>query len=278
MPREGLRRSTRVSTSAAPSRVASGLSDDSDLDLLIASDSEDEYVGDDGDAGGGSGSGSEMDVDDDEDGEPEDASEEDASDDQDMNKKGKGKGAAGRSVSVLGSKRKRTVVPRRTKAAPRKPRDPGRRSTAAARSNSTLNAFPDTYRDLLLNSGTTLVKKTENDKPMIQNFRAPPFPPGPVTPFITRLAHAPGKAVAEVNVTEDEPHGVHRREHMRDIAKRVAVVPPWDGWEGEGWAPEMCADPQAEEGPIRGWKWKQDVRLGLEDVGRISAQDVLPPK
>jgi hypothetical protein len=282
-------------------------------------DSEDEYV-EGGGKGGGEASGSESGsvgaVEEEED---DEVDEESDIDDDGKGKKGKGKGK-GKDKAIAtprgAQKRKRSALSA-TPATPATPRGrgaaasarkarasvPGRRSTAAALSNSTLNVFPPTYRDLLLDSALSLVRKSDADKPAFQPPRPPVFPPGPVTPFLSRLAADPetpdSEGVQRAEVVPDDPHGPDRRDHMRDLAKRVGIVPPWDGWEGEGWWPDMVrelreteheveekgkgkgkakgkgAASEAPDGPVPGWKWRADVRLGLDDIGRCSPSDVL---
>lgn len=275
MVREGLRRSARASVSASNSRQNSRLpspaSDESDLDIP-GDDSEDEYVGN----GASASEGEAMDVDLDEAAEASPELEEDEDDDFGAKAKAKVK-------KTPTTKRKRVAAPRTPKT-PRTPRRitgdiPGRRSTAAARNSSTLNAFPPAYQDLLLNSAATLVRKADEHKPAPASFRVPPFPPGPLTPFKTHLNSEPGAGVADIVVVDDPPHTTQRRDHMRDISKRVAIIPPWDAWEGEGWWPEMVEDNKgkgkAVDGPMPGWQWRSEVRLGLDDVGRYHLKNVL---
>jgi transcription factor C subunit 6 len=157
-------------------------------------------------------------------------------------------------------------------------------------SNSTLNAYPPAYRDLLLQSANSLTRKDGGERPPPPTLKAPIFPLGVVTPFSTHLASMPRREqVATFKITpDDSPHKESRRDRMREKAKRVAVIPPWQAWEGEGWWPEMCAGDAGEgkgkgkaksvPGPVEGWQWRSDVRLGLDDVGRDAAKNVIPAR
>jgi hypothetical protein len=137
--------------------------------------------------------------------------------------------------------------------------------------------MPLAYREHLLSSSVVMVKGPDWKKEYYPNtggMRVPIFPLGPITPFATHLTappNLPGRegVPAAIEVVPDEESGPARTEARRlasrNKAKRFGLIEPWQTWEGEGWWPEMAG---GEGGPVEGWRWRSDVRLGLESVGR----------
>lgn len=283
-----LRRSARArpQSTQKTSRQPTPDSDESEIRVPDDSDSEDEYVDDGAEAEVEEDEGMEVDEP-----EPEPESEDDEEEedwaDEEKPKRGKGSNVTPRTPKTPKTQR----TPRGVRRANLTPRtDAGRRSTATALSNSTLNAYPPAYRDLLLQSANSLTRKDGGERPPPPTLKAPIFPLGVVTPFSTHLASMPRREqVATFKITpDDSPHKESRRDRMREKAKRVAVIPPWQAWEGEGWWPEMCAGEAGEgkgkgkassvPGPVEGWQWRSDVRLGLDGVGRDAAKNVIPAR
>lgn len=161
-------------------------------------------------------------------------------------------------------------------------------STIAAASESDLMAFPQAYREYLLSSATVMVRGPEGKKEYYPNTggtRVPIFPLGPLVPFVTHLKtepNAPGREgrASEIEVITDTATGDERinqrRAASRSKAQKFALLEPSQVWEGEGWWPEMVRD-GGTAGPIEGWTWRSDVRLGLDEVGRDGADEVIPP-
>lgn len=159
-------------------------------------------------------------------------------------------------------------------------------STIAAASESDLMAYPPAYREYLLSSSVVMVKGPDWKKDYYPNTggtRVPVFPLGPLVPFASSLTTQPNEPgheghTCEVAVLVDTDTGDERvqkrRVASRNLAKRFGLLEPWQAWEGEGWWPEMAA---GGSGPMEGWSWRTDVRLGLEDVGRGWKKNVLPP-
>ncbi|BEJ11379.1 hypothetical protein CspHIS471_0108010 [Cutaneotrichosporon sp. HIS471] len=158
-------------------------------------------------------------------------------------------------------------------------------STIAAVAESDLMGMPPAYREYLLSSSVVVVKGPDWKKEYYPNTggtRVPIFPLGPVTPFTTHLKIPPNLPrlegrLTEIEVTPDEERGPSRTEARRlasrNKAKRFGLLEPWQVWEGEGWWPEMA---RSGDGPMEGWNWRSDVRLGLENVGRGWSQNAIP--
>lgn len=111
------------------------------------------------------------------------------------------------------------------------------------------------------------------------------LPYGPRTPYITRLTHPPapapgGSRTSEVKVLEGGTE-LERRERSLYVARGMSWLSPWQAWEGDGWWPEMCNGEDkfaasSEAGPSRptGWRSREEVRLGLDQVGRATLGDL----
>lgn len=109
------------------------------------------------------------------------------------------------------------------------------------------------------------------------------LPYGPRAPYLTRLTRPPapepgGSRISELKVLDGGTEA-ERRERSVHVARAMSWLSPWQAWEGDGWWPEMgrgalrgAETSSPEAGPSRppGWRSREEVRLGLDHVGRAS--------
>ena len=157
--------------------------------------------------------------------------------------------------------------------------------------------LPAPYRDYIKQSSIRLtkprlkysgVKKVRDDR---INQGISVYPEGPVTPFVTRLKGPiknRGKAQIEF-VVEPEDVGeriVKRKLRALNVGKYVPFISPLEVWEGESWWPEMWQggdgydqikgkakernldSKKRTKKAMPGWKLREEVRMGLDQVGR----------
>jgi hypothetical protein len=175
-------------------------------------------------------------------------------------------------------------------------RPPGRPLAAApAYIQSDINLVPTAYRQLIKTAAESMVRapparvwtQGEAKKADLMGF-----PSGSGIPFTTRLetvavpSKKNGKGKQQETTGREErrlvvePAGpmVDRRRRAVQLEKGLTVGIGREAWEGEGFWREMY-DPSMGEGEgseilpnmeeTKGWKLRQEVRLGLDDVGRM---------
>lgn len=250
---------------------ASGSPSVADSDLHPASDGDDDYV-DDGMVENDDGMAEEN-------ADEESDFVDEPDDDFAGRPKGKGKAKAKPKARASKAKTQRMPVPLAPVNSWSVP-EGAKRSTVLALEASELMAFPPVYRDYLVASSTSIAR-TPNERGPAGGIKLSVFPIGPVTPFTTRLVEPASGGEASIAVDRDSDNATvrenARRDHMREIAKQVSVIVPWDLWQGEPWFKEMY-DKQAiqvdgAELPV-GWSLPLEVRLGLDTVG--PTPEVLP--
>ncbi|KAK8853096.1 hypothetical protein IAR55_003797 [Kwoniella newhampshirensis] len=124
------------------------------------------------------------------------------------------------------------------------------------------------------------------------------FPPGHPTPFSTRLLQTPtpdarGRSPAQevewVDESANRNVGPLERKDKRkkdgwSSHSRLTVGHPWELWRGEGWWPEMYLGAGGDDaegssavasGKREDWLMKEDVRLGLGDIGTYKVEDMM---
>ncbi|WVQ84912.1 hypothetical protein IAT38_007075 [Cryptococcus sp. DSM 104549] len=99
-------------------------------------------------------------------------------------------------------------------------------------------------------------------------------------PFSTRLGGDPmmGAASPDVVWQEEPAHKRLGKKEQRQWQKAIASGIPWDTWRGEGWWPEMyLGGVEGENGDAKrdAWLMKDQIRLGLDDVGRVMRKDLV---
>lgn len=122
------------------------------------------------------------------------------------------------------------------------------------------------------------------------------FAEGPSTPFRTTLTAHPrtGKDVGVQVHFEDgnsDKRRWYRQKTMYTVEERFPIYTPWKHWEGEGWWKGMY-DPanvgvdkkgkgkqNSKDGlamlESQGWRMREDVKLGLEGVGRFTPDELV---
>lgn len=184
-----------------------------------------------------------------------------------------------------------------------------RRSAAGAIPQIDSINLPAPYRALIKESATRLTvpraPRVDDGRERVRNPQkarlagSHEYPFGPVTPFGTRLKAPPPRRgrVEVVVVNEPDDHEERRRKRQRrayHVGRFVPLLAPWQVWEGEGWWPEMLASharpgteqtkfkskgkgkgkEREEEFERAGWTMREDVRIGLDDVGRTSVDSL----
>lgn len=173
----------------------------------------------------------------------------------------------------------------------------GPRSAQTAYVQTEVNMIPQPYRALIKSKAESM--GAVNRPPpnaaaghhKNRQFSKEQLPFGPSTPFITRLSREPrGRELDEVYVDrrlgdeEDwEGRKATRQDRSAQVIRHVTLIDPWQVWQGEGWWPEMATKhgPKREIPPSghsrishstarHHWTMRQDVRLGLDKVGRYN--------
>ena len=195
-------------------------------------------------------------------------------------------------ASVIPSREVKLNLPQSVSVQPR-------RSAAATIPQINGIKLPAPYRALIKESATRLTVPRggllEDGRERLRNFQkarlvgSNEYPFGPVTPFGTRLKAPPPRRgrleVMVVNEPDDpEERRLKRQKRAYNVARFVPLLAPWQVWEGEGWWPEMLAGHAAtgpekskgkekekeEESERADWEMRENVRIGLDDVGRSS--------
>lgn len=158
---------------------------------------------------------------------------------------------------------------------------------------SEIARLPPIYRDLIQQSTKELTKsplpsKTPNQGWVFRIFKADSLPCGPGTPYTARLKAPPRhRQVGEVKRTA-ELEDVQEREEARQnrnwaLMGAYPLLSPWQTWEGEGYWPETYVGRPSGAGESsktkkksnlmdpQEWISREDVRLGLDNVGRLQA-------
>jgi hypothetical protein len=169
---------------------------------------------------------------------------------------------------------------------------------------SDINLVPPAYRALIKASAQEMVKSQSQPRnntwsgATLRSGRIEPesIPAGSTLPFVIKLDQHPDAGSA-FRIEEKGDKEERRKEAVR-LAKKSTLAVAWQAWEGEGWYPEMYAGPseggarekkksakgkgKEEEIPpspgmqppmpegLEGWTLRAQVRLGLDDVGRMS--------
>ncbi len=163
--------------------------------------------------------------------------------------------------------------------------------------------LPAPYRNLIKQSATRLavpplatahaqkIASNRKEKSRVQGSIV--YPDGPVTPFGVRLTAPPSRRErAEVEVVEEPEEAGERSEKRRrrayQVGRFVPLLSPWEVWEGEGWWPEMWEGVSGSSMGVgtgngkgkgkgkgrTGWKMRDEVRIRLEEVGRMRVDEV----
>ena len=171
-------------------------------------------------------------------------------------------------------------------------------------SPSDTKLLPRAYQDLLKSAARELALeakplrdatalKAHHDRMRVVGIEG--FSTGPLTPFVTRLRSNPKDHWASGQRSGQEPVWIpdenvgemrqaKRRHRIWEWELAVGVETPWQVWEGEGWWSEMRTGPaNGVAGPANrdggkgkgklqkpgGWQLRQQVRIGLDGVGRF---------
>jgi transcription factor C subunit 6 len=168
---------------------------------------------------------------------------------------------------------------------------PSRKAAPPTYLQTDTNLLLPAYREIIRTSSHSLAKnipsnedgevtkKGEAERDKYRQLGMEVYPIGPVTPFVTRLTTPPEPGGGGVKWVEGESDVRERREARQKrgyaITRTVPGSSPWETWEGEGWWPEMFNEGfQGGEGRMPGWKLREEVRLGFDDVGRASLDDL----
>ncbi|ORY26711.1 hypothetical protein BCR39DRAFT_560442 [Naematelia encephala] len=161
--------------------------------------------------------------------------------------------------------------------------------------SSDIHLFPSAYRQLIKDASTRITKPEPRDQDLrkekerlrvldkLRGVGTEAFPTGPTTPFTTRLVEKPGIGGEKLKVANDGGDPNVRRLRYRTVARNSALLEPWEAWQGEAWWPEMFQQPEKKKakgkgkerekedngGLPSGWTHRSEVRLGLEQIGRI---------
>ncbi|OWZ36086.1 transcription factor C subunit 6 [Cryptococcus neoformans var. grubii Br795] len=100
-------------------------------------------------------------------------------------------------------------------------------------------------------------------------------------PFFTRLLEDPQNGSVRPKVewspkVESSLTAKQEKKEKRNQLNNIALGVPWDLWRGEGWWPEMYIGPEGGGGGKRTeWLMREDVRLGLENIGRFKKSELV---
>ena len=170
--------------------------------------------------------------------------------------------------------------------------------------------LPLAYRNIIQKSTEVLTKASgkrttaiERDYERYKRSGSEGMSFGPVTPFCTRLAAGPREDGSEVKWVWEDADAETRKNGRRAAAwmvdPRVPLYQPWQVWKGEGYWKGMFRDlgnsagkaggagdtgarkgkgretnAETHEASNKGWVLREDVTLGLGDVGRISSGEL----
>jgi transcription factor C subunit 6 len=179
-------------------------------------------------------------------------------------------------------------------------------SNQAAFVQSEANLIPQQYRQLIIKH-SEIIAAPMRGKPTVtpkerdytaRTLNPIVLPHGPSTPFVTRLKkELKGRERADViydqrlgHEMNPEREKMNRQRNSLMVVKSVTLAAPWQIWQGEGWWPEMASGhsasahrrighgaPQNEKGipkTARGWTPRDEVRLGLDHVGRYTIEQM----
>jgi transcription factor C subunit 6 len=171
-------------------------------------------------------------------------------------------------------------------------------ASGSTASSGNPHILPEAYRKIIGASAEVLTKNTQGAKKVVasqekdydkyRRFGVEGLAFGPPTPFVTRLTGPARDAGTEVRWTweseDPEARKDARREKLWNVEGAVPLAMPSEIWTGEGWWKGMydageVVDGQGgpagnkgkDAGRKKGWKLREDVRLGLEGVGRSSS-------
>lgn len=100
-------------------------------------------------------------------------------------------------------------------------------------------------------------------------------------PFFTRLLEDPQNGSVRPKVewspkVESSLTAKQEKKEKRNQLNNIALGVPWDLWRGEGWWPEMYLGPEGGgSGKRTEWLMREDVRLGLESIGRFKKSELV---
>jgi len=174
-------------------------------------------------------------------------------------------------------------------------------ASGSTASSGNPHILPEAYRKIIGASAEVLTKNTqggkkatpsqEKDYDKYRRFGVEGLAFGPPTPFVTSLAGRPRRADTQVKWTWEHADAERRKDARRDklwnIEGAVPLAMPSEVWMGEGWWKGMydageVGDGQTgpagnkgkDAGRQKGWRLREDVRLGLDRVGRLSSSDI----
>ncbi|KAE8539531.1 hypothetical protein D1P53_004633 [Cryptococcus gattii VGV] len=100
-------------------------------------------------------------------------------------------------------------------------------------------------------------------------------------PFFTRLLEDPqnGSVCPKVEWSpkvESSLTAKQEKKEKRNQLNNIALGVPWNLWRGEGWWPEMYIGPEGGgSGKRTEWLMREEVRLGLENIGRFKKSELV---
>lgn len=100
-------------------------------------------------------------------------------------------------------------------------------------------------------------------------------------PFFTRLLEDPQNGSVRPKVEwspkiESSLTAKQEKKEKRNQLNDIALGVPWDLWRGEGWWPEMYIGPEGGgNGKRTEWLMREEVRLGLESIGRFKRSELV---
>lgn len=222
--------------------------------------------------------------------------------------KGSGRGMKNRIKGKEASRRprpKKNQVVRAIIPSYDRPNKPGLSTQGGRPGGNGLDSLPPAYRSILQQSTVVLAKpavRTEQQKQgtgreneKYRNLGVEGFTSGPSTPVITRLTRHPREQPYSKELVRwvSDEHGedtIKRKETRQVTGWKVqdyyGLESPWEMWQGEGWWKGMYEDSRASvtkqvastaetsrkgkgKDVDAGWKFRQDVKLGLEGTGRL---------
>jgi len=171
--------------------------------------------------------------------------------------------------------------------------------------------LPLAYRNIIQKSTEVLTKASgkrstaiERDYERYKRSGSEGMSFGPVTPFCTRLTAGPREDGSELKWVWEDADAETRKNGRRAAAwmvdPRVPLYQPWQVWRGEGYWKGMFrdlgksagkadgagdtgtekgkgreTDAETRQASNKGWILREDVTLGLKDVGRNSSDELV---
>jgi transcription factor C subunit 6 len=172
-------------------------------------------------------------------------------------------------------------------------------SNQAAYVQSEANLIPQQYRQLIVKHAEVIAapfRGKPSAQPKERDYKARSLDPGvmpfgPGTPYVTRLKkEVRGREGAQViydqklgrGALDEDEEKLNRQTRMAMVLRYVSLLAPWQVWQGDGWWPEMApghpavtrqgvgAVAKGTPTTAEGWMRRDEVRLGLDRVGRYT--------